>query len=123
MKNTHRLGTLEKEIMDIMWKQASCHIRDVHAELSRKRTIAYTTVMTVMVRLVGKGLLRRKKDGNTFLYTCQCSKEHFVRSNFHHAITHFFSSLGGEAVAAFAEELKTLPEKKRKELVSLLKKK
>lgn len=123
MKRVDNLGSLESDIMEIMWHKQSCHIRDVFEVLRTKRKIAYTTVMTVMVRLVEKGLLSRKKDSNTFIYTCSCSKKSFVKQNFRKTIQTLLSSFGAEAMSAFADELDSLPKEKKDELVSLLMKK
>jgi predicted transcriptional regulator len=123
MKRTENLGSLESDIMEVMWHKQSCHIRDVFEVLLKKRKIAYTTVMTVMVRLVEKGLLTRKKDSNTFIYSCKCSKKNFVKQHFGKTIQSLLSSFGAEAMTAFADEVDLLPKEKREELVSLLTKK
>lgn len=123
MNASKNLGSLEKEIMDIMWSMPSCFIRDVHAMLEARRSIAYTTVMTVMVRLVQKGMLKRKKCGNTFEYSCACSKQNFIKDKFEQLMNLAMRSLGQDAVATFAEELQKLPEKNKQELISLLKQK
>ena len=43
------LGSLERQVMDIVWDGGSFTVRDVHAKLSRP--VAYTTVMTVLDRM------------------------------------------------------------------------
>jgi predicted transcriptional regulator len=54
------LGDLECEIMELVWKKANptVTVRDIYDSLRQQRQIAYTTVMTTMVRLSEKGLLR-----------------------------------------------------------------
>ena len=54
------LGDLECEIMELVWKKANptVTVRDIYDALRQQRQIAYTTVMTTMVRLSEKGLLR-----------------------------------------------------------------
>ncbi|UER55461.1 hypothetical protein HJG43_13970 [Kineosporiaceae bacterium SCSIO 59966] len=43
------LGPLEREIMSCLWAaQGPLTVREVHAELSEHRQVAYTTVMTVL---------------------------------------------------------------------------
>ena len=72
------LGTLEQEIMDILWKKKEGSVRDVFEVLKNGKSIAYTTVLTVMNRLVEKGCLRRKPDGNAFLYIAVQTQEKFL---------------------------------------------
>jgi len=62
------LGDLERAVMDVLWDaDGEVSVRDVHAALT-DRDLAYTTVMTVLVRLVGKGLAERELDGRAWRY-------------------------------------------------------
>ena len=56
-----RLGELERRVMDILWEQPTREFtgRDVADMLPES---AYTTVATVLDRLVHKGLVRRRMD-------------------------------------------------------------
>lgn len=71
------LGELEAEIMDFIWSARSATVRDVHSHLQKSRNIAYTTVMTIMTRLMDKALLAREKYGRGFKYTPALSKMEF----------------------------------------------
>ncbi|MFT3876070.1 MAG: BlaI/MecI/CopY family transcriptional regulator [Propioniciclava sp.] len=63
------LGDLEHAVMDVLWAaQAPTSVRDVHEELVSSRSIAYTTVMTVLDRLAKKGIVDRSLDGRAWLY-------------------------------------------------------
>jgi predicted transcriptional regulator len=65
-----RFGELEAAVMDRLWAAGSPRsVRDVLEELQQGRTIAYTTVMTVMERLFRKDMLTRVADGRAFLYS------------------------------------------------------
>ncbi len=74
------LGPLEQEVMEVVWKVGDSTVRDVHGELSRSRTIAYTTVMTTMSRLASKGLLRRDTASLAHRYRPAISRERYARS-------------------------------------------
>lgn len=55
--------------MDRLWTwQRSATVREVLDDLNRERALAYTTVMTVMDNLHGKGLLGREVDGRAYRY-------------------------------------------------------
>ena len=59
------LGPLEAEVMAVLWRAgAPLPVREVAAELNagRDAALAYTTVMTVMSRLAGKGILARSRS-------------------------------------------------------------
>ena len=66
------LGPLEAEVMGVRWRTGRpLPVREVAAALNAGRTaaLAYTTVMTVMSRLAGKGILARSRAGRRFVYT------------------------------------------------------
>ena len=71
-----RFGELEAVVMDRLWARGRpTSVREVVEELQRERSIAYTTVMTVMDNLHRKGWLTRELDGRAYLYTPVASEE------------------------------------------------
>jgi beta-lactamase regulating signal transducer with metallopeptidase domain len=57
--------------MAVLWRAGRpLPVREVAAELNagRDTALAYTTVMTVMSRLAGKGILTRSRSGRRFVY-------------------------------------------------------
>lgn len=61
---------LESSVMEILWNaDHALTPADVLGDLGRSRTVAYTTVLTVMSRLWKKGLLERQRRGRTFTYS------------------------------------------------------
>ncbi len=55
--------------MDRLWAWARpSTVREVLADLQRERSVAYTTVMTVMDNLHRKGILDRRADGRAYRY-------------------------------------------------------
>lgn len=72
------LGDLEADIMDVVWDRERVMVREVHQELLTWRELAYTTVMTVMGRLVDKGFLFREPVGNAYAYMPVDSRQEFM---------------------------------------------
>ncbi len=71
-----QFGDLEATIMDRLWTwNRPATVRDVLEDLQRRRTIAYTTVMTVMDNLHRKGVLAREREGRAYLYWAIRSRE------------------------------------------------
>src|SRR5438552_15059421 len=62
------LGPLETAVMERLWKRRQATVRDVVDDLAKERSLAYTTVMTIMTRLHAKGLLLRERDGKHKVY-------------------------------------------------------
>lgn len=68
-----RLGTLEREVIEVVWNATEVTVRDVHARLDGR--VAYTTVMTTLDRLFRKGLLARTKRARAFVYSALATRE------------------------------------------------
>ncbi len=63
------LGDLEDAVMSRIWRwNRPATVREVLEDLQQERSIAYTTVMTVMDNLHRKGWLRRDVDGRAYRY-------------------------------------------------------
>jgi len=58
----------ELEIMKIVWDSPEVTVRDVYETLRQRRTIAYTTVMTLMQILEKKGHLKKSTDTRQHVY-------------------------------------------------------
>ena len=67
-----RLGSLERDVLALVWERGDSSVRDVCARL--EATVAYTTVMTTMDRLFKKGLLSRRKAGRAFVYRATATR-------------------------------------------------
>ena len=66
------LGTLEREVMEVVWKAGEINVREACEVL--ESPIAYTTVMTTMDRLFKKRLLERRKVGRAFVYSAAATR-------------------------------------------------
>lgn len=61
---------LELTILKILWRGSPLLARDVQNALADEgRELAKTTVITTLNTMIGKGYLRRKKRGNSFLFS------------------------------------------------------
>ena len=69
----HIFGELEAKIMEVIWSLEKASVQDVIDHLSGNQH--YKTVMTVMNRLVMKGILRRHRDGKAYLYEATESRD------------------------------------------------
>jgi predicted transcriptional regulator len=71
------LGSLESEVMDILWHRGESSVSEVSTNL--KRPLAYTTVMTTLDRLFKKGILDRRKSERAFIYSARFSRREWER--------------------------------------------
>ena len=60
-------ASMEMECLRVLWRRPEASVAEVRAGLPRP--LAYTTVMTVLDRMCGKGLVKRRKRGRAWSYT------------------------------------------------------
>ena len=52
-----------------LWSLQEGNVKEVRRVVAQSRPLAYTTIMTVLERLVRKGKLTRRKVGRAFVYS------------------------------------------------------
>jgi predicted transcriptional regulator len=121
------LGPLEQRMLDALWARGSATVRELIE--SDCEELAYTTVMTTLDRLFKKGLLTRSEDGRAFRYVARLSREEFCREEAGQAFRQMLDAdpastlplsylveILGERDAQLLDDLRTLVERKRREL-------
>ena len=68
-KKNIELFDSEWAIMKVVWEKQPCAAPTVQEALQKEKGWAYTTVKTMMDRMVKKGLLKTKKIRNLYLYS------------------------------------------------------
>ena len=111
-KKSKVLGELEELILGVLWKIKEGTVREVVATVSRRRDLAYTTVMTVMSRMVEKGYLCRKelRDGR-FLYRPCYSRDEFYAKTSRVVFLEMMRNFGDVAVAQFVNAVEEVDPK------------
>lgn len=103
------LGPLEQEVLEIVWTKDCPSVRCVLTELNQKRSkkdkLAYTTIMTILKRLVKKGILIRKKESRSFRYEAKQSKQNFLKEVARQTIDDLKKQFGDLAVQTLKKEL------------------
>lgn len=70
---------LESAVMNILWSTGGWLTpSEVRSRLPAEHAVAYTTVMTVLVRLHAKERLIRRKQGRAFAYRATETQEEFA---------------------------------------------
>jgi predicted transcriptional regulator len=61
-KDVH-VSDVQMEVMRTLWTEGRATTATVHDRVGKPRSLAYTTIATVLARLEKRGLLRSLKDG------------------------------------------------------------
>ncbi len=113
----HLLGDLEAAIMRLMWTVNAATVRDIFDLLRADgRSLAYTTVMTVMARLTGKELLARELSGKTHVYRAVLTEEQFVRATAAKRVQALVDAFGDVAIAQFLTTVSELSPERYEQL-------
>ncbi|MGH8925632.1 MAG: BlaI/MecI/CopY family transcriptional regulator [Acidimicrobiia bacterium] len=111
-----RLGKLEARVMEALWDRGGWLTpREVLELLIPERDPAYTTVMTILVRLWRKGMLERRKDGRAYAYHPVQSREEWTARRMSELL-----SIADDRAAALSEFVDTMNRSDRDQLRRLL---
>jgi predicted transcriptional regulator len=97
------LGKLETSIMDVLWRRSEASVREVFEELSAKRTLAYTTVLSTMRNLERKGFLQRSKSGTAHLYRPSYTREELARLTANQVLNGLLDGFGQPFLAGLTD--------------------
>ena len=110
--------------MEQIWRLGEANIRTVldaiNAGAAKKR--AYTTVQTVMARLDAKGVLARRREGKTDLYSPTMTREAFLEARAQSEVGALVDEFGDVALVHFARQMAALDPKRREQLRRLAQK-
>jgi BlaI family transcriptional regulator, penicillinase repressor len=81
---------LELLCLNALWSLGEGNVKAVQAVVAQSRRLAYTTIMTVLERLVRKGKLTRRKAGRSFVYAPETSRDALRRAAIRELVDGFF---------------------------------
>ncbi|MEO7220307.1 MAG: BlaI/MecI/CopY family transcriptional regulator [Gemmatimonadaceae bacterium] len=94
------LGDLEARVLRAVWElKGPASAREVHAVVIRRHKVELLTVITVLNKLVGKGILRRAKQDDLLHYSARFTEDEFIVMASRRVVEGILS-LGPEAVSA-----------------------
>ncbi len=92
-KTINELGTLQRAVMEIVWRLGDAKVGDVHEQLARQRKqrLAYTTVLSAMQKLEKAGWLTHHTEGRAHVYQAARSREEEGRTSIRSLLNQVFS--------------------------------
>jgi BlaI family penicillinase repressor len=90
-KGAVELTEAEWTIIKAVWGNEPCTAPDIQEKLQRKTCWSYSTVRTLMDRMVAKGLLVAEKAGKVTLFKSVVTREQAQRSELLYALKHAFN--------------------------------
>jgi predicted transcriptional regulator len=104
------LHELETEVMEEMWRLERATVRELMEAINARsrKPRAYTTFMTIMARLDGKGLLEREREGKTDVYWPRMDREAYLEARAQAEVQPLVDDYGDLALVHFARAMRTL---------------
>ena len=110
------LGPLEFALLRILWKKSPATAGEVLEEYNARsaRPLAYTTVMTLLTRLVDKGVLRADRERQPFAFTPRVGREAVIKQRVREFVDVFFDGRAADLAVRLVEEGPLPPEVTRR---------
>jgi len=120
MRTPHpTLTPQELAIMKVVWARDKATVRDVYEALREKRTIAYTTVMTMMRILEEKGYLKKTLVDRAHVYKPAQRRQQVIGAMVRDFLDRVFDGASGSLLVHLAKDNK-LTEKQRRIVKQLI---
>ena len=104
MQDTVGLTTLQLSILDVLWQQGEATTQEVWEQLNGERSLALTTVATLLSRLERKAVLTHRRAGRQYVYRAIVSRSDVRRSKVRELTENLF---GGDATALMSHLVRT----------------
>ena len=116
-----KLTQAEWQVMNALWERYPATARDIAERLPASVKWAYTTIKTLLTRLLEKGAVSERKRANTSLYQPIISRQKARRSALRALADQAFDGAFGPLLHFLVEDQDLSP-KQRRELMEALKK-
>jgi BlaI family penicillinase repressor len=110
----YRLGDLQLRIMRVLWERGVASVAEVQHALA-DLALAYTTVATMLRKMEGRGLVKHRSEGRSFVYRAAVLPEAVNRSMAGDLLENLFAG----SLADMMSHLLTSRDVSRQELVRL----
>lgn len=73
------VGSAERPILELLWQKGPLTGREIYEQVRHAKVLAYTTVLTLVGRMVKKGSVRRQRVDGLFKYEAALEKAEFEK--------------------------------------------
>jgi predicted transcriptional regulator len=113
-------GHAELPVLEALWEKGALTGRGIYDEVRRSRDLAYTTVLTIVGRMVKKGSVKRKKAEGRYYYEPAMTRPEFEREAASAVIKGIVEISPACAVSAFVDILAESDGDKLEEIMRII---
>jgi predicted transcriptional regulator len=99
-----RLSEVQVAVMRVLWNEKTATTATVHELMGKPRSLAYTTVSTLLSRLEKRGLVRSSKDGRERIFEPLVSEAEVRRHMVSDLVTNLFRGDPGALVSHLVKD-------------------
>ena len=99
------ISAADRPILEVLWQKGALTGREIYDEVCKRKELAYTTVLTLVSRMLKKGSVRRRKVDDLYVYEAVLKKSEFERDVASAVIKGIFEISPSCAVSAFVDVL------------------
>ena len=96
---------LEYPVLALLWELRSASVRELHERLGVPAGHVYTTTAKVVDRLRDKGLIARRREGNSYVYSPAADRHEVERGRARQFVRRFLGAAPHAAAAALVDAM------------------
>ena len=104
MAKIPRISEAEWQVMDVLWQRSPQTANEVVEALAEAVEWEPATIKTMLNRLVKKGALKFKTEGNRYFYAPALTRDACVRTEGRSFLDRVFGGAAGPLIAHFVED-------------------
>lgn len=77
--------------MKLLWQTTEATVAEIHQQLPQNKELAYTTIATMLRKMEGRGLVKHRLEGRSFVYRAAVREEAVTRGMADHLVDRLFA--------------------------------
>ena len=117
------ISDAQRPILELLWQKGPLTGREIYEEVRRSRSLAYTTVLTLLGRMVKKGSVRRHRVDGLYMFEAAMNKAEFEERLASAAMRGILEISPSSAISAFVDVISEWDESKLDEVMEVIEEK
>ncbi len=117
------ISNAERPILELLWQKGPLTGREIYDHVRQSRPAAYTTVLTLIGRMVKKGSVRRRQAGGLLVFEAAMERSEFENTVAAVVMKRILEISPSSAISTFVEAVSEWDESKLDEVMEIIEKK
>ncbi|HEX9745734.1 MAG TPA: BlaI/MecI/CopY family transcriptional regulator [bacterium] len=99
------LGELERSVMEVLWSGGDSSGVELAKNIGEAKKVSHNTVLTVLERLAGKGLVKKTKKGKFCHYQPKISKSEYTKKIADPLVKELLEMSSASTISSFVDKV------------------